>query len=82
MTPAGIKPAAFRFVAQHLKHCATAVPTLITVRCIITGTCRFYIGGGSISLYSDQLSVIMFHTKCLQNIYFCLSPNVACYSEQ
>ena len=26
MTPAGIEPAAFRFVAQHLKHCATAVP--------------------------------------------------------
>jgi len=26
MTPAGIKPASFRFVAQHLNHCATAVP--------------------------------------------------------
>jgi len=26
MTPAGIEPATFRFVAQHLKHCATAVP--------------------------------------------------------
>ena len=24
MTPAGIEPAAFRFVAQHLNHCATA----------------------------------------------------------
>ena len=24
-TPSGIKPATFRFVAQHLKHCATAV---------------------------------------------------------
>jgi hypothetical protein len=28
MTPAGIEPATFRFVAQHLKHCATAVPTV------------------------------------------------------
>ena len=27
LTPAGIEPAAFRFVAQHLNHCATAVPT-------------------------------------------------------
>jgi len=27
MTPAGIEPATFRFVAQHLNHCATAVPT-------------------------------------------------------
>ena len=28
LTPAGIEPATFRFVAQHLNHCATAVPTL------------------------------------------------------
>ena len=26
MTPNGIEPATFRFVAQHLNHCATAVP--------------------------------------------------------
>jgi len=25
LTPAGIKPATFRFVAQHLNHCATTV---------------------------------------------------------
>ena len=25
MTPAGIEPATFLFVAQHLNHCATAV---------------------------------------------------------
>ena len=29
MTTAGIEPAAFRFVAQHLNHCATAVPLKI-----------------------------------------------------
>ena len=29
MTPAGIEPATFRFLAQHLNHCATAVPTLL-----------------------------------------------------
>ena len=28
MTPAGIEPATFRFVVQHLNHCAIAVPTL------------------------------------------------------
>ena len=28
MTPAGIEPATFRIVAQHLNHCATAVPTV------------------------------------------------------
>ena len=31
MTPSGIKPATFRFVAQHLNHCATAVPHSPTV---------------------------------------------------
>ena len=25
LTPAAIEPATFRFVAQHLNHCATAV---------------------------------------------------------
>ena len=29
MTPAGIEPAAYRFVAQHLNHCANAVPSMI-----------------------------------------------------
>ena len=27
-TPSGIEPATFRFVAQHLNHCATAVPAV------------------------------------------------------
>ena len=27
LTPAGIEPATFRFVTQHLNHCDTAVPT-------------------------------------------------------
>jgi len=31
MTPAGIEPATFRFVAQHLNHCATAVIQSCTV---------------------------------------------------
>jgi len=26
LTPAGIEPTTFRFVAEHLNHCATAVP--------------------------------------------------------
>jgi len=40
LIPAGIDPATFRFVAQQLNHCATAVPYLICVtHQIITGHC-------------------------------------------
>jgi len=30
MTPAGIKPATFRFVAQQINHCAAAVDKAVT----------------------------------------------------
>ena len=36
MTPPGIEPATFRFVTQHLNHCATAVPK----NCVITSFFR------------------------------------------
>jgi hypothetical protein len=29
MTPSGIEPATFRFVAQNINHCATAVPIIM-----------------------------------------------------
>ena len=32
LTPAGIEPATFRFVAQYLNHCATVVPIYWTVK--------------------------------------------------
>jgi len=35
MTPAGIEPATVRLVAQHLNHCATAVPATEVLICII-----------------------------------------------
>ena len=37
MTPSGIEPATFRFVAQHLNHCATAVPSHCTARPSLDG---------------------------------------------
>jgi len=37
LTPAGIEPATFRFVAQHLNHCANAVPnTFYELRYILS----------------------------------------------
>jgi len=38
LTPAGIEPATFRFIAQHLSHCTTAVPCC----CIIDCNCPAY----------------------------------------
>ena len=35
MTLAGIEPATFRFVAQHLNHCATAVPNLTAAALVL-----------------------------------------------
>ena len=34
-TQAGIEPATFRFVAQHLNHCATAVPYIYIYVCVL-----------------------------------------------
>jgi len=39
MTPTGIEPATFRFVAQHLNHCVNAVP-IYAVRAYIYPTGR------------------------------------------
>ena len=42
MTPSGIEPATFRFVAQHLNHCATAVPrAFLKYLCTFKVPCRF-----------------------------------------
>ena len=38
MTPSGIEQATFRFVAQHLYHCATAVPRCGIVRAVKSTT--------------------------------------------
>ena len=44
LTPAGIEPATCGFIAQHLKHCATAVPhaeTCISSICVTNSILRF-----------------------------------------
>ena len=41
LTPAGIEPATFRFVAQHLNHCATAVPQVSCIFIKMKGQMSF-----------------------------------------
>ena len=66
VTAAGIEPATFQFVAQHLNHCATAVPTdpylaMVKVRC---GIPNAYIL--DITMYKMHVSfVLIIQSKCL-----------------
>jgi hypothetical protein len=45
MTPSGIEPATFQFVAQNLNHCATAVPNIL----LYYGTTARHICGPSLT---------------------------------
>jgi hypothetical protein len=53
MTPSGIEPAAFRFVAQNLNRCAAAVPIAV-IQSIATVTNRKPMGS---LLYSEELLI-------------------------
>ena len=54
MTPAGIEPATFRFVAQRLNHCATVVPTFSVTSCIIFRICWQF---STLLVYSNWLGM-------------------------
>ena len=65
MTPVGIEPATFRLVAQHLNHCATAVPNEDEV-CVIfvkASNCVFFIFLVLI-IYNDILRVLCLMYVC------------------
>ena len=59
MTPSGIEPATFRFVAQHLNHCATAVPFLLLP--INVNTLQRYLYRLSFLPLSVDFSLLQFH---------------------
>jgi len=60
MTPSGIEPATFRFVAQNLNHCATAVPK----RTVLVGIFDYY----SSAHLTKQLHFVIFINKKYTNI--------------
>ena len=70
-TPTGIEPATFRFVAQHLNHCATAVPKnsklrmyKTLVRPAVTYACETWALKGNI-----KTKLRAFEMKVLRRIY-------------
>jgi len=68
MTPTGIETATFRFVAQHLNHCATAVPCCLPFVHVV---------------FQDVLHVLLLVVVCTFVVVLCvlLSPYVylLCY---
>ena len=64
LTPAGIEPAIFRFVAQHLNHCAIAVPICL-IRCyILRSKLHVSVGSGHHQLLSfDSLKIILYNSR-------------------
>ena len=71
LTPAGIEPATFRFVAQHLNHCATAVPGLVYMLLIFRRelhppSCRSGLQNVSKIVGARRITRRVFHTEDLQ----------------
>ena len=76
MTPSGIEPQTFRFVAQHVNHCATALP----ITCLFNSAKTFK--WASVSSVSHQLlrahyriSVLFVSKLHLQPIQNCWFPS-------
>jgi len=74
LTPAGIEPATFRFVAQHLNHCATAVPTRSSIIALAHWYNKRVKADGS-SLYTKSYNL---HTEIRAELNIC-SNFCACY---
>jgi len=65
LKPAGIEPATFRFVEQHLKHCAAAVPTKsstsqYSVESTVTSTVAYVMFFLSYLAYSFRINTDLF----------------------
>jgi len=79
MAPAGIEPATFRFVAQHLNHCATAVPTLFLCKVRIFRRCLFTL---HVSGYTRMSFVRRVHFLTDFNEIWCLFTGLETLTSQ
>ena len=89
LTPAGVEPAIFRFVAQHLNHCATAVPfrktynlkwcyvTLRFLRAWILKNCLFPQGTFSTHILTHIITYIIFRTIHFMSHFGQIIPGVS-----
>ena len=72
MISAGIEPVTFRFVAQHLNHCATAVPVPLwgmeksKVKCTLVQALR--LGSGRTAFKGNTGIVLLFLTTPLEGV--------------
>jgi hypothetical protein len=83
MTPSGIEPAAFKFVAQYLNHCATiSVPpnafsggiNYRDIQCAETRSCVHCCSGKAIIVACPEcVSVVLViqHSKHMRHIFIC-----------
>jgi len=77
LTQAGIEPVTFRFVAQHLNHCATAVPDRELYEAHICPQLQYQVNFSSglryfIGFYfEEQLCIILQNNKEFQKCRSC-----------
>jgi len=71
LTPAGVEPANFRFVAQHINHCDTAVPHFYQ-RCYPEGT-RINSRNMLVKILNSTMNRLKVHLLVVNTLYKCLS---------
>jgi hypothetical protein len=84
ITPSGIEPATFRFVAQYLNHCATAVPKLrdntshkyehicifFFKNCMLWCACCFHFEREKRVIVPFSTKKVLVYSMCLQEFLF------------
>jgi hypothetical protein len=75
MTPSGIEPATFRFVAQNLNHCATAVPQLQRNN-IQNKFLRYRSSGTAVVLWDTRIGTLTARDR-IRSFYFWASNHWA-----